>query len=123
MRFVLQVFAPALRAHLAAGDDQVKSFIKLQTADLFAAAEASMESLKQQLEHVHALVKKAAEAKVQLQEAASKEPTKFSTFKAAGGTIDDFFKGLEDRIGDLIFYICFYFFAPAHVQQALQIST
>jgi hypothetical protein len=72
----------------------------LQTADLFAAVEVSMESLKQQLELVHALVKKATEAKVQLKEAASKEPTKFSTFKAAGGTIDDFFKGLEDRIGE-----------------------
>ncbi len=62
--------------------------------------EASMESVKLQLEHVHTLVKKATEKKVQLQEAASKEPTKFSTFKAAGGTIDDFFKGLEDRIGE-----------------------
>jgi hypothetical protein len=72
----------------------------LQTADLFAAVEASKQSLKQQLEHVHALVKAATEKKVKLQEAASKEPTKFSTFKAAGGTIDDFFKGLEDRIGE-----------------------
>ena len=98
--FFLQIFAPALRAHLTVGDDQVKCLTKLQTADLFAAVEASMESLKQQLEHVHALVKKATEKKVQLQEAASKEPTKFSTFKAAGGTIDDFFKGLEDRIGE-----------------------
>ena len=96
----LQIFAPALRAHLTVGDDQVKCLTKLQTADLFAAVDASMESLKQQLEHVHALVKKATEKKVQLQEAASKEPTKFSTFKAAGGTIDDFFKGLEDRIGE-----------------------
>ena len=96
----MQIFAPALRAHLTVGDDQVKCLTKLQTADLFAAVEASMESLKQQLQHVHALIKKATEAKVQLQEAASKEPTKFSTFKAAGGTIDDFFKGLEDRIGE-----------------------
>ena len=59
-----------------------------------------MESLKQQLEIAHSIVQKATDAKVQLQEAASKEPTKFSTFKAAGGTIDDFFKGLEDRIGE-----------------------
>ena len=59
-----------------------------------------MESLKLQLEHVHTLVKKATEKKVQLEEDASKEPTKFSTFKAAGGTIDDFFTGLEDRIGE-----------------------
>ena len=96
----MQIFAPALRAHLTVGDDQVKCFTKLQTADLFAAVEASKQSLKQQLEHVHALVKAATEKKVKLQEAASKEPTKFSTFKAAGGTIDDFFKGLEDRIGE-----------------------
>lgn len=53
-----------------------------------------------QLEIVHSLVQKATDAKVKLQEAAGKEPTKFSTFKAAGGTIDDFFKGLEDRIGE-----------------------
>ena len=99
----LQGFAPALRAHIMVGDDQVKCFAKLQTAHLFAAVDASVGSLKQQLEHVHALVKKAAEAKVQLQEAASQEPTKFSTFKAAGGTIDAFFKGLEDRIGESIF--------------------
>ena len=100
MKRFLQIFAPALRAHLTVGDDQVKCLTKLQTADLFAAVDASMESLKLQLEHVHALVKNATEKKVQLQEAASKEPTKFSTFKAAGGTIDDFFKGLEDRIGE-----------------------
>ncbi len=75
-------------------------FAKLQREELFAAVDASLESLKQQLEIVHSLVKKATDAKVQLQEAASKEPTKFSTFKAAGGTIDDFFKGLEDRIGE-----------------------
>jgi hypothetical protein len=60
-----------------------------------------VDSLKQQLEYVHSLVAKATDAKFQLQEAVSKDPTnkKFSTFKAAGGTIDDFFQGLEDRIG------------------------
>ena len=82
----------------------MKSFARLQTEDLFAAVDASMESLKLQLETVHALVKKATDAKVQLQEAVDKDPTnkKFSTFKAAGGTIDDFFKGLEDRIGEYV---------------------
>ncbi len=64
--------------------------------------DASLESLKQQLEIVHGIVKKSTDAKVQLQEAVDKDPAnnKFSTFKAAGGTIDDFFKGLEDRIGE-----------------------
>ena len=94
----MQVLAAALRAHLTVGDDQVKVFARLQTEDLFAAVDASLESLKQQLEIVHSIVKKATDAKVQLQEAA--ENKKFSTFKAAGGTIDDFFKGLEDRIGE-----------------------
>ena len=104
----MQAFAPALRAHFTAGADQVKSFARLQTEDLFAAVDASMESLKLQLETVHALVKKATDAKVQLQEAVDKDPTnkKFSTFKAAGGTIDDFFKGLEDRIGEHVVALC-----------------
>ncbi len=97
-----QAFAPALRVHLSGGVDQVKCFAKLQTADLFAAVEASMESIKQQLGTMHSVVKKATQAKSQLQEDIDTEPTnqKFSTFKAAGGTIDDFFNGLEDRIGE-----------------------
>ena len=99
---VLQVLAPALRAHLTGADEQARRFAKLQREDLFAAVDASVESLKQQLEIVHSLVKKATDAKVQLQEAVDKDPAneKFSTFKAAGGTIDDFFKGLEGRIGE-----------------------
>jgi hypothetical protein len=98
----LQVLAPALRANLTVGDDQVTFFARLQTEDLFAAVDASLESLKQQLEVVHSIVKKATDAKVLLQEAVDKDAAnkKFSTFKAAGGTIDDFFKGLEDRIGE-----------------------
>ena len=66
--------------------------------------DASLESLKQQLEIVHSIVKKATDAKVQLQEAVDNK--KFSTFKAAGGTIDDFFKGLEDRIGEHAGTVC-----------------
>jgi hypothetical protein len=97
-----QVFAPALRAHLSDGDDQVKRFAQLQTADLFAVVEASVEAMKQQLGTMHSLVKRATEAKSKLQEVIDKDPTnqKFSTRKAAGGTIDDFFNGLEDRIGE-----------------------
>ena len=70
-----------------------------------------MQSLKLQLEIVHALVKKATDAKGQLQEAIDKDRTnkKFSTFKAAGGTVDDFFKGLEDRIGDFVYAFCMRF--------------
>ena len=98
----VQVFAPAIRAHLSGGDDQVKRFAKLQTADLFAAVDASLESIKQRLTKMHSSVKTATEARSQLEEDADKDPTnkKFSTFKGAGGSIDDFFNGLEDRIGE-----------------------
>jgi uncharacterized protein len=97
----LGVLAPALRALLTGSEDQVKCFAKLRTEDLLFAVKASVEPLKQQLDNVRSLVEKAADAKIQLQEAMDKDPTskKFTTFKAAGGTIDDFFKGLEDRIG------------------------
>jgi ankyrin repeat protein len=99
----LAVLAPALRAYLLqypkAGNDQLNRFSNMRREDLFAAVDASLALLKHQLEVVHTTVKKATETKVQLQEAASKEPTKFSTFKASGGTIDNFFEGLEDRIG------------------------
>ena len=80
----------------------------MQREDLFVAVDASMESLKQQLEIVHGIVQKSTDAKVQLQEAVDKDPAnkKFSTFKAAGGTIDDFFKGLEDRIGEHVDALC-----------------
>ncbi len=83
----------------------MKRFAKLQTADLFAAVEASMGSIKQQLENMQSSVKKAIEAKSQIEEGVGKDPTnkKFLTFKAAGGSIDDFFKGLEDRIGEFFF--------------------
>ena len=97
-----QVLAPAIRAHLSGGDDQVKRFAKLQTADLFAAVDASLESIKQRLTKMHSSVKTATEARSQLEEDADKDPTnkKFSTFKGSGGSIDDFFNGLEDRIGE-----------------------
>ena len=101
-RRISQALAPALRAYFTGADEQARRFAKLQREELFAAVDASLESLKQQLEIVHSIVKKATDAKVQLQEAVHKDPAnkKFSTFKAAGGTIDDFFKGLEDRIGE-----------------------
>ena len=104
----MQVIAPALRALLSGDDDQVKRFAKLQSADLSAAVEASMESIKQQLGTMHSAVKRATEAKSRLQEDVDRDPTneKFSTRKAAGGTIDDFFSGLEDRIGQRVGAMC-----------------
>jgi hypothetical protein len=58
---------------------------------------------------MHSSVQKAIEATLQLQKDVDEDPTnqKFSTFKAAGGTIDDFFNGLEDRIGEDVGVFCF----------------
>ena len=101
----MQILAPALRASLPVTpgcNDQLNLFLKLQKEDLFAAVDASVDSLKKQLEMAHCKHQTATQAKAGLQEAASKDPSKFSTYKGAGGTIDDFHKGLEDRIGESV---------------------
>jgi hypothetical protein len=104
---VLQILAPALRASLPVTpghNDQLNLFLKLKKEELFAAVDASVDSLKKQLEMAHCKYQTATQAKANLQAtaAASKDPSKFSTFKGAGGTIDDFHKGLEDRIGESV---------------------
>ncbi len=97
----MQIVALALRAQLIGGDDQLMRFSQLQEEELSAAVEASVETLKQRLYKAHNQVKEATRAKAQLQEALDKEPGKFSIRKMATGTIDDFHKGLQDRIGSV----------------------
>ena len=61
--------------------------------------DASVDSLKQHLLQVHRDVIKSVRAQVKLQETLGKDPGKFSIRKMATGSIDDFHKGLQDRIG------------------------
>jgi hypothetical protein len=96
---LVQVLAPALRARLATGDNQLMRFAQLQEHELSAAVRASSDLLKQLLYRAHSQVKEATRAKARLQEALNKEPGKFTIRKMATGTIDDFHKGLQDRIG------------------------
>jgi hypothetical protein len=96
---VAQIFAPAIRACLAGDDNQVNDFAHLSERALCAAVDASVDSLKQQLLCAHCKVKKCVLAKIQLQEALDKDPGKFFISKMATGSIDDFHKGLQDRIG------------------------
>ncbi len=67
--------------------------------DVSVAVSASVQAIHLQLRAIHDQVKAAAVAKAQLLELIAKVPGKFSVSKMASGTIDDFHKGLMDRIG------------------------
>ncbi len=98
--YSLQILAPALRACFptsVTSDSQFKCFSDVSHTALLAAVDASVELLKQQLLRVHLEVKEAVRAKQQLSENGL---GKFSIRKMATGSIDDFHKGLADRIGE-----------------------
>ncbi len=100
----LQPYAPALRAFVASGDDQLKSFSDLNADVLHAAVDASAAAIKRSLCAAQRLLKFASDAQVQLDELLAQQPGKFSIFKASGGTIDAFHKGLLHRIGEALFF-------------------
>ena len=103
--FGLQLLAPAIRACLASADNQVTRFADVSEHALLAAVDASVAFQKQQLLQLHRQVNKAVRAKAKLQEELDKDPGKFSIRKMATGSIDDFHKGLQDRIGKRHAYI------------------
>ena len=94
------MLAPALRACLASSDSQLKCFSDVSETALLAAVDASVELLKQQLLQVHREVKKAVHSKQKLEESLKNGLEKYSIRKMATGSIDDFHKGLADRIGE-----------------------
>ena len=94
------MLAPALRACLASSDSQLKCFSDVSETALLAAVDASVELLKQQLLQVHREVKKAVYSKQKLEESLKNGLEKYSIRKMATGSIDDFHKGLADRIGE-----------------------
>ena len=96
----LQMLAPALRACLSSSDNQLKHFADVSEGALLAAVDASVELLKQHLLRVHREVKDVAHAKLELEEALKNGLDKYSIRKMATGSIDDFHKGLSDRIGE-----------------------
>ncbi len=98
----LQMLAPALRACLSSSDNQLKNFADVSEGALLAAVDASVESLKDQLLRVHREVKDVAHAKLKLEEALKNGLDKYSIRKMATGSIDDFHKGLSDRIGNKV---------------------
>jgi hypothetical protein len=99
----LQILAPAVRACFpssATSDSQFKWFSDVSETALLAAVDASVQLLKQQLLRVHLEVKEAVRAKLKLSESLENGVAKFSIRKMATGSIDDFHKGLADRIGE-----------------------
>ena len=98
----LQMLAPALRVCFPSSDNQLKHFADVSEIALLAAVDASVESLKHQLLRVHREVKDVAHAKLKLEEALKDGLDKYSIRKMATGSIDDFHKGLSDRIGNKV---------------------
>ena len=85
----------------------VARFAEVSEDALLASVDASVDSLKEQLLQVHRKVVKSVHAQGRLQETIGKDPGKFSIRKMATGSIDDFHKGLQDRIGIIASLIAF----------------
>jgi hypothetical protein len=98
----LQNAAPTLRVCFSGSKHQVSSFAEVSEEALLAAIEASMKIMKSRVIKLHQRVKIAMHTKAQLQEDMDKCPGKFSIRTMATGSIDDFHKGLQDRIGETL---------------------
>lgn len=119
----LQSHAPVIRTYVAFGDDQLQSFSKLSPDLLHAAVDTSAPMIKRSLCRIQKLLKAACEAQVHMNELLTKQPGKFSIFKASGGTIDAFHKGLLHRIGTKLHRFpqhkpSYNFFATSRIPQA-----
>ena len=104
-RIYLQNAAPTLRVCISGSKHQISSFAEVSEEALLLAIEASMKIMKSRAIKLHQRVKIAMRAKAQLQEDIDKCPGKFSIRTMATGSIDDFHKGLQDRIGEPCLYI------------------
>ena len=99
--FILQIFAPALRACIVGSDIQVISFADTSEEVVCDAVDASVNFMKQRLLQAHRKVKNIVRAKAKIQEETDKQPNKkFSIREMSTGSIDDFHEGLHDRIGE-----------------------
>ena len=94
------MLSPAIRACIAGGDKQVASFADVSEEALCAAVDASVDFVKKRLVQKHRRVKHAMNAHDQLQKEIEDNPGKFSIRKMASGLLEDFHKGLTDRIGE-----------------------
>ncbi len=89
-----------MRACLTGTGSQLKRFASVDTAVLSAAVDASLATLKKQAHAAHHELQKTMSASVKLHDSMCSGSRKFSIFTMATGSIDDFHKGLQDRIGE-----------------------
>jgi hypothetical protein len=81
-------------------DEQRLGVSVARAAASFAAVDASVASLKQLLLRVHQDIKEVMRAKLNHSTALENGVEKYSIRKMATGSLDDFHKGLSDRIGE-----------------------
>ena len=98
--FHIQALTPAVRACLTGTGSQLARFASVETALLSAAVESSMQTLLKHAHQAHFELQKAMRASAKLQESISTGTSKFSIYTMATGSIDDFHKGLQNRIGE-----------------------
>ena len=96
----MQVIAPALRAHVPSGCDQLSCLTLLTAEQLDAATSASMKFLRENLRKAHQQLCDINQAQDSMKEELNKEPGKYQIRKMEVGLTEDFHAGLTDRIGN-----------------------
>ena len=96
----MQVIAPALRAHVPGGCDQLSCLTLLTAQQLDAATSASMSSLRDGLRKAHRQLCDINQAQDSMKEELNKEPGKYQIRKMEVGSTEHFHAGLTDRIGN-----------------------
>ena len=96
----MQVIAPALRAHVPGGCDQLSCLSFLTAEQLDAATSASVSSMRDNLRKAHQQLCDISHAQDSMKEELNKEPGKYQIRKMEVGSTEDFHAGLTDRIGN-----------------------
>jgi hypothetical protein len=95
----LRRFAPALRVHASGESNQLDALRIVTTEQMRAAVTASTIAIEKQLHHVQQLLEQINNAQEKLQAQLDQEPGKYHIRKMEIGTVEDFHKGLTDRVG------------------------
>ncbi len=95
----LRRFTPALRVHASGQSNQLDALRVMPAEQVRAAVTASTISIEKQLRHVQQLLEQINDAQEKLQVQLDQEPGKYQIRKMEIGSVEDFHKGLTNRIG------------------------
>jgi hypothetical protein len=98
----MQVIAPALRAHVPSGCDQLMCLTSITAEQLDEATSASMSSMREHLRTVQGQLCAINQAQDSMRDDLDKEPGKYQIRKMEVGSPEHFHAGLTDRIGNII---------------------